>query len=453
MHQDQRGHAMTTESPAAAAALDTAIYNFLHWKSALMPEIKAALEADPGFGLAQAVNGLVLHAARNVAYRPMVGESLAAARAAGAGMTAREQLYVAALDAAYRGEIAESVSCYETILATDPTDLFAQRLAQMELFWIGEMAWSADISERVEEAWTPEVPGYGDYLSCRAFDLEEIHDYAAAERLGRRAVELDPTDVWGTHAVAHVMIMQGRHEEGIAWLDGLKDNWAEANQMCLHLWWHRCLFHLERGEHDAVLEIHDAWVRNREHPLLQALPDLYIDLQNGASLLLRLELRGVEVGDRWDELAELTLGRLDDHTSPFTSAHYAIILAATGRFAEAEALLGSMRGFAAGDEGTLGPRYRAAVIPAAEAALAHRKGKHQRVVDLLLPSRRLLWQMGGSDAQRDLFFLILADSLKTLGRKDLLGIVLADIAAAGFTDPAGRVGYGDADGDADGDAA
>ena len=155
MHQDQRGHAMTTENPAAAAALDTAIYNFLHWKSALMPEIKAALEADPGFGLAQAVNGLVLHAARNLAYRPMIGESLAAARAAETAMTSREKLYVAALDAAYRGEIAESVSRYETILAAHPTDLFAQRLAQMELFWIGEMAWSADISSRVEDAWTP----------------------------------------------------------------------------------------------------------------------------------------------------------------------------------------------------------------------------------------------------------------------------------------------------------
>ncbi len=444
MHQDQRGHAMTTESPAAAAALDTAIYNFLHWKSALMPEIKAALEVDPGFGLAQAVNGLVLHAARNISYRPMIGDSLAAARAAEAAMTPREKLYVAALDAAYRGEIAESVSRYETILATNPTDLFAQRLAQMELFWLGEMAWSADISGRVEDAWSSEIPGYGDYLSCRAFDLEETHRYETAERLGRQAVELDPTDVWGTHAVAHVMIMQGRHEEGIAWLDGLKDNWAEANQMCLHLWWHRCLFHLERGENDAVLEIYDSWVRNREHPLLQALPDLYIDLQNGASLLLRLELRGVDVGGRWDELAELTLARLEDHTSPFTSAHFAIILAATGRFAEADTLLRSMRGFAAEDVGTFGPRYRAAVIPAAEAAIAHRKGEHQLVVDLLLPSRRLLWQMGGSDAQRDLFFLILADSLKTLGRKDLLGIVLADIEAAGFTDPASRVGYQEA---------
>jgi hypothetical protein len=53
----------------------------------------------------------------------------------------------------------------------------------------------------------------------------------------------------------------------------------------------------------------------------------------------------------------------------------------------------------------------------------------------------MLWQMGGSQAQRDLFFLLLADSARRLARQDLLGIILDDIAAAGFTDPAGRIGY------------
>lgn len=441
MHTDERGHAMTTGSAEAAAQLDGAIHNFVHWKAAVMPGLKGALGADPDFALAHAVNGLVLHGARASAFRPMIEGSLAAAKAAEGEATERERLYVAALDDAAAGRIAQSVTRYEAILALHPTDLLAQRLAQMELFWIGEMAWSADISDRAAGHWDASVPSYGIQLSCRAFDLEETHRFGEAERLARQAVEIDPEDVWGAHAVAHVMIMQGRHAEGVAWLDGLKDHWAEANQMAFHLWWHRCLFHLELGEHDAVLDCYDNWVRNRELPLTQSLPDLYIDMQNGASMLLRLELRGTPVGDRWDELAELTLERLDDHTSPFTSPHYAAILAATGRFDEAQTLLASMRDFAAADSGTLGPRYAVAAIPAAEAAIAHRKGDHARVVDLLMPVRRMLWQMGGSHAQRDLFFLLLADSAQTLGRDDVLAIVLADIAAAGFTDPAARVGY------------
>ena len=441
MHQDERGHEIATANGDAAEAINLAVDNFLHWKAAVMPQIGSALEADPDFGFAHVVNGLVLHGARNAAFRPKIEASLAAAKSVVAGMTERERLYVEALESAVAGRIAESVSTYETILAHHPLDLFAQRLSQMELFWIGEMNWSAEISGRVAMHWSASVPGYSVHLSCRSFDLEETRQFDEAERLGRAAVDLDREDVWGTHAVAHVMLMQARHDEGVAWLDGLKEHWGDANQMMLHLWWHRCLFHLERGEFEAVIDIYDQWVRNRELPLLKSMPDLYIDMQNGASMLLRLELRGIDVGNRWNELAELTLVRLEDHTSPFTSPHFAIILAAAGRFEDADHLLRSMTVFAAEDKGTFGPRYAVASIPAAKAAIAHRRDEHQRVVDLLMPARQMLWQMGGSHAQRDLFFLILADSALKLGRTDLLNIVLDDIEYAGFSDAASRIGY------------
>ncbi len=441
MHQDERGHTLTAESADAAQEIDLAIHNFLHWKADIVPHVGASLKADPNFAFANVVGGLILHGARNVHFRSKIEGSLAKALETAEGLSEREDLYLQALKASAAGEITEAVTCYETILASNPRDLFAQRMAQMELFWIGEMHWSEQISRRVAPNWDASVPSYGVHLSCRAFDLEETHQFAEAEAMGRKSVEIDPTDVWGTHAVAHVLIMQGRHAEGIAWIDGLKDQWADANQMQLHLWWHRCLFNIERGEFDEVLDIYDNWVRNRELPLLTSMPDLYIDMQNGASMLLRLELRGVDAGDRWAELEELTLNRLDDHTSPFTSPHFALILAAAGRFSEADALLNSMKEFAGADTGTFGPRYTSAAIPAAEAAIAHRRSEHQKVIDLLMPARHMLWQMGGSHAQRDLFFLILADSVLKLGRNDLIGIILDDIERAGFSDAASRIGY------------
>lgn len=441
MNQDERGHALTTSSSTASEEIDLAVHNFLHWKSDVVPHVGASLQADPDFAFAHVVSGLIMHGARNVHFREKIEDALAQAHRTAAGLSERENLYVQALEASAGGRITEAVALYEAILAKHPTDLFAQRLAQMELFWIGEMAWSEQISHRASKHWTDTTPGYGVHLSCRAFDLEETHRFAEAEALGRKSVEIDPTDVWGTHAVAHVLIMQGRHDEGIAWIDGLKGNWTDSNQMQLHLWWHRCLFHLERGEFDEVLDIHDKWVRNRELPLLVSMPDLYIDMQNGASMLLRLELRGVDVGDRWAELEELTLKRLDDHTSPFTSPHYALILAATGRFGDADKLLASMQDFANHDRGTFGPRYAMAAIPATRAAIAHRKGEHAQVIDLLMPARHQLWQMGGSHAQRDLFFLILADSIMKAGRADLIDIVLDDIERAGFSDAASRIGY------------
>lgn len=441
MHHDERGHEMTTSSSEAAVALNTSIHNFLHWKSDVMPHVSTALKADPEFGFGHVVSGLLLNGARNSNYRGKIDASLQAAQSITGNMTPRELLYLKALEAGLEGRVGEAATCYETILAHNPRDLLAQRLCQNDLFWIGEMKWSSEISGRIAEHWNSDVPGYGIHLSCRSFDLEETNQFEQAEKLGRKAVDIDPTDPWGTHAVAHVLIMQGRHNEGIAWLDGLKDNWADVNQMSLHLWWHRSLFHLELGEFDAVLEIYDAWVRNRELPLTVAVPDLYIDMQNGASMLLRLELRAIDVADRWNELADLTLARLNDHTNPFTSAHFAIILAAAGKFDEADELMASMLEFAKTDQGTFGPRYTTAAIPAARAAIAQRKGEYQTVVDLLMPARRMLWQMGGSQAQRDLFFLILADALTRLGHTDLLDIVLNDIEHAGFSDAASRIGY------------
>lgn len=441
MHQDTRGHVMTTSSSEAGAKLNTAIDNFLHWKADVMPHLSATLKDDPEFGFGHAVAGLILHGARNVNYRGNIEASVAKAKKYSANMTKRELLYVKALEAGTAGRISEAATCFETILAQNPNDLLAQRLCQNELFWIGEMKWSAEISGRLAPHWNSDVPGYGIHLSCRAFDLEENNQFEEAEKLARLSIEIDPTDPWGAHAVAHVLIMQARHEEGIAWLEGLKDQWSDVNQMSLHLWWHRCLFHLELGQFDDVFEIYDSWVRNRDLPLTVSVPDLYIDMQNGASMLLRLELRGMDIGDRWNELAEITLDRLEDHTSPFTSAHFAIILAAAGRFKEADQLLASMFKFAQSDQGSYGPRYTAAAIPASRAAIAHRKGDHQSVVDLLMPARRSLWQMGGSQAQRDLFFLILANSLSQLGQTDNLDIVLADVENAGFADAASRIGY------------
>ena len=54
-------------------------------------------------------------------------------------------------------------------------------------------------------------------LACRAFANEECGNYVVAEAAGREAMALDPANLWAAHAVAHVMEMQGRRGEGIAW--------------------------------------------------------------------------------------------------------------------------------------------------------------------------------------------------------------------------------------------
>ena len=157
--------------------------------------------------------------------------------------------------------IARSAS-WEEILAEHPHDVLAFRLAHFNNFWLGRPGAMRVSVERVMPKWSRALAAYGTILSCHCFALEECDAYAAAEPSGRAAVEIDPGDVWGTHAVAHIMEMQGRHREGIAWLSELERNWDGGNNLLHHLWWHRALFHLEQREFDAVLDLYDRRFRN-----------------------------------------------------------------------------------------------------------------------------------------------------------------------------------------------
>jgi tetratricopeptide (TPR) repeat protein len=442
-HSDPRGLVLTTESGVAAQAFNDAVANFIDWRTATMQHLKTALEADPEFSLAHAVRGILTFGLRQPALYGSVAKSLEAAKLTAHAATPRERAYVEALQDMLAGDLAAAVARFESIIQDNPLDLLAIRLAQLELFWLGEARWTRDIGERAAPAWSADIPGYSAFLSVRAFNLEEVGEYTEAERCGREAIDMDPADCWGAHAVAHVLEMQGRHDEGISLLDDLKENWAGANHIVHHLWWHRALFQVERGDYAGGLEIYDAYIRDPDSPLIQAVPDFYLDIQNTAALLLRLELRGIDVGARWQVVADLGAERIGNHTSPFTSAHCAVALAAAGRDEEVVALLGGMAAFAANDSGTLGTRYRVAAIPASCAAAAHRKGDHKAVIDLLMPARRSLWQMGGSHAQRDLFFQILADSARQLNRADILKILMDDVRRIGFTAIEDRTSYAD----------
>ena len=88
------------------------------------------------------------------------------------------------------------------------------------------------LRDRVARAlahWSPDMPGYHALLGMHAFGLEESGDYARAEEAGRRALDLEPLDAWAHHAVAHVMEMQGRAQDGIGWMLAREAHWARED--------------------------------------------------------------------------------------------------------------------------------------------------------------------------------------------------------------------------------
>ena len=163
-------------------------------------------------------------------------------------------------------------------------------------FFTGNSRMLRDRIARAMPAWSEGMAGYHATLAMQAFGFEEMGDYARAEKLGRRAIDLEPRDGWAQHAVAHVMEMQCRQRDGIAWMRHNTDDWAGDSFLQVHNWWHLALFHYELGETDEALALFDA-------PIYGKHSTLALNMLDASAMLWRLHLRGVDVGDRWAALA------------------------------------------------------------------------------------------------------------------------------------------------------
>jgi hypothetical protein len=176
-------------------------------------------------------------------------------------MTAREAGHVAALGALSKGRWHRAGLLLEDLSIDMPRDALALQAGHQIDFFTGNARMLRDRIARALPAWDAAMPGYHAMLSAHAFGLEETGDYARAEASGRHAVELEPRDGWGQHAVAHVMEMQSRQADGIAWMRANPDNWTAESFFQVHNWWHLALFHFDLGEIDAVLALYDGPIR------------------------------------------------------------------------------------------------------------------------------------------------------------------------------------------------
>ena len=420
MAQDKRGLELTAASEDAAAALDATVDDFLAFGREAGQLLKAAFEADADMPLVHVLRGYFFLLMGVGALRPRAAKS--GEQAAGLAVTARERAHADALSRWAAGDTAGAVGRLEDILLDYPRDILAIRLAHYLHFYHGALAQHRDSTARVLPAWDETVPGYGYVLGMRAFGLEEVGDYARAEDFGRRAVGIDPSDAWSVHSVAHVMEMQGRPREGIAWIRENEAHWEhKIHNFRGHLWWHQALFHLTLDEADAVLDLYDSRIR------ADTAGDDVLDIANAASMLLRLHFRGVEAGGRWEELAGHSAARIADGIFPFFDAHYMTALAMAGDSEHARDHLEAMA--KREREATADAVYDAVGRPLCEAIAAFGAGEPERCFALLEPVRYDLFRLGGSHAQRDVFMQLLIAAAKQAGRDPEHRALLAERAA------------------------
>ncbi|MEO8808008.1 MAG: tetratricopeptide repeat protein [Burkholderiaceae bacterium] len=389
---DQRGLPSGTSSAVARESHERALWHLVSFYGDPLAAFDATIAADPGWGLARVVKAVFLLTLTEPQLLPQARQLLAEAGPLMAGAPAHEQGHLAAAQAALTGRWREACARWDALLLDQPRDLLALTAAHLFDFYRGDARNLRARVARVLPEWPTDDPLQPFVQGMHAFGLEECNLYPQAEAAGREALARDPRGPWAIHAVAHVMEMQGRHAEGVRWLENGSAGWAD-NGLAVHLWWHLALFRLETLDTPAALALFDANIGGSASA---------VNLQwlDGAALLWRLHLLGVDVGARWQALAA-------DWADPLAHAgHYAfndvhalLPLLGSGDMARAQALLASSMTRASADNAGMA---REVGVPLMQGLIAYSNGDFDQACATLYPLRSVAHHFGGSHAQRDL---------------------------------------------------
>jgi len=388
--------------PASMAALDAFAEDFLGYRAEI-GRIVAAADADPSCALANAWAASLWMLTETHKGRARAGRYLARAETAAA--TERERLAVAHVRAWAEGDSATALAACEAAARAFPRDLVAVKFGAYHALNRGDSLALLRLPTLAAEASRDVAYLHG----MLAFGLEQCHALGPAEAAARRAMDLRADEVWAHHALAHVLLTTDRAEEGIETFRDLAPTWEGRNPfIATHNWWHYCLFLLDRDRTAEALALYDARV--------WALEKSWGQIQAGAvALLARLELLGVDVGDRWAELAPHLATPQQRHVEPFIDLHLVYGLARARHPAASEVLEG-IAATAASAHPTTRAAWAEVALPAARALAAHARGDAEGCVRDLSPTLPRMHEIGGSHAQRDLFDQILIDALLRTGR-------------------------------------
>ncbi len=227
------------------------------------------------------------------------------------------QCHLDALRYMARSEVSQAARVWDTASAIRPSDVLAIKCSHEAYFLVGDSAGMLRSAEAAIQRVRPDDPVFHVIAGQLSFALEETGRLDEAEGWGRLALESQPDDLWALHALAHVYETANRHIESMRLLTGYQPTWSEQSLLSVHIWWHLALRLLEAGNHGEVLQLFDTKMADTPS-------DSHFRLTDGTSILWRLELKGIDVGDRWRSVAQSWAPSADTLSNAFLCLHAAL---------------------------------------------------------------------------------------------------------------------------------
>ncbi|MES2818187.1 MAG: tetratricopeptide repeat protein [Pseudomonadota bacterium] len=426
--RDSLGVVLSGADAPALAHYENALQQFRCYCGDPLASLEAALGVRPAFVMAHVFKAYLYLLGTEPAGLAVARHCHAAALTLPANT--HERGHLAVLGQLLEGHWARAGQSLEDLSIEQPRDILALQVGHQVDFFCGNSRMLRDRIARALPVWHESMPGYHALLGMHAFGLEETAQYGAAEAAGRRAVELEPRDGWAQHAVAHVLEMQCRTHEGIAWMRATPQAWATDSFFQVHNWWHLALYHLELGEIDQVLALYDGPIDGTGSTVL-------LELIDASALLWRLQLQGTTLGTRWQRVAERWEPLASAGNYAFNDVHAMMAFVGAGRpQAALELLDAQQRAMVRGDDNA---RFTAEVgRPLCLAMLAFGAGDYAQCIRLLRPLRAITQRFGGSHAQRDLFDLTLIEAALRAGQRALATALCNERLSLRSTSPLSR---------------
>ncbi len=405
---DMHGNALTGATSATADIFNMALEAFNIYRGDPVGMLDKAILEAPDFSMAHILKAHLFALATEPAASVVAATIVAHVKTL--RMDVREASHVAAIDMVLAGEWTAAAEAFERHSMRYPLDLVALQIGHLMDFYRASARSLRDRIARVLPLWNEGVAGHSIVLGMHAFGLEESGDYSQAEAVGREAIAINPLDCWAHHAVAHVMEMQGRAEDGIGWMIAREPYWTgDDNFFKVHNWWHRSLCHLDLGQMTDVLALYDGHIRKDRS-------NIVLDMVDASALLWRLNLCGHDVGNRWVELAEAWDQHADGKTYAFNDWHGVMAYLGAGRSDDAERIITAHRNASRSEQDHWA---HSTGLPLAEGFAAFWRGEHETAVNKLWGARTIANRFGGSHAQRDIIDWTLTEAALRGGISDV----------------------------------